>query len=247
MFARSPLSPPNSVFRSFRSAICNPERSHWMGTTRFTNGGPLRARKRNLGEREGRSCKHRIGQAEPKNVAKSFVRKSWPRVFFWLGNLENSYYSSIKTRVIDFCAAIEGLKMRVFVGAATRLRRVRRRRSGASPRGPPTPSSTWPASPPGSSRSSMSPYPRNPPKDCADKGKARNPNNRKLGFTLVSNSGSTISALFMLSTLTCRCPARCRALLGTAREPKERGDNLFPRCALIRGMHEISNADWWDP
>ena len=27
---------------------------------------------------------------------------------------------------------------------------------------------------------------------------------------------------------------------------RERGDNLFPRCALIRGMHETSNADWWD-
>jgi len=31
------------------------------------------------------------------------------------------------------------------------------------------------------------------------------------------------------------------------REPlRERGDNLFPRCALIRGMHETSNADWRD-
>jgi len=27
---------------------------------------------------------------------------------------------------------------------------------------------------------------------------------------------------------------------------RERGDNVFPRCALIRGMHETSNADWWD-
>jgi len=25
---------------------------------------------------------------------------------------------------------------------------------------------------------------------------------------------------------------------------RERGDNLFPPCALIRGMHETSNADW---
>jgi len=25
-----------------------------------------------------------------------------------------------------------------------------------------------------------------------------------------------------------------------------RGDNLFPRYALIRGMHETSHADWWD-
>jgi len=33
-----------------------------------------------------------------------------------------------------------------------------------------------------------------------------------------------------------------------SREPhdRERGDNLFPRCSLIRGMHETSNADWWD-
>ena len=27
---------------------------------------------------------------------------------------------------------------------------------------------------------------------------------------------------------------------------RERGDNLFPRCALIGGMHETSYADWWD-
>jgi len=31
-----------------------------MGMARITNGGPERARKRTLGEREGRSCKHRI-------------------------------------------------------------------------------------------------------------------------------------------------------------------------------------------
>ena len=24
------------------------------------------------------------------------------------------------------------------------------------------------------------------------------------------------------------------------------GGNLFPRCALIGAMHEISNADWWE-
>ena len=31
------------------------------------------------------------------------------------------------------------------------------------------------------------------------------------------------------------------------REPHwERGDNLFPRCVLILGMHETSNADWSD-
>jgi len=29
------------------------------------------------------------------------------------------------------------------------------------------------------------------------------------------------------------------------RKPKrESGDNLFPRCALIRGMRETSNANW---
>jgi len=48
----SPLSSPTLFFRSFRSAICNPERSHWMGMPRITNGGPERARKRTLGERE---------------------------------------------------------------------------------------------------------------------------------------------------------------------------------------------------
>jgi len=32
-----------------------------------------------------------------------------------------------------------------------------------------------------------------------------------------------------------------------SREPhRERGDNIFPRCALIRGMHETSHADWLD-
>jgi len=61
-FARYPLSLPQTpIFRSFRSTICNPERSHWMGKPRITNGGPERARKRTLREREGRSCKHRIG------------------------------------------------------------------------------------------------------------------------------------------------------------------------------------------
>ena len=56
----SPLSPPTPLFRSYRSAICNSERSHWMGMPWITNGGPEWARKRTLGEREGRSCKHRI-------------------------------------------------------------------------------------------------------------------------------------------------------------------------------------------
>ena len=32
VFARSPLSLPQTpFFRQYRSAICNPERSHWMG------------------------------------------------------------------------------------------------------------------------------------------------------------------------------------------------------------------------
>jgi len=58
VFARSPLSLPQTpLFRSFRSAICNPERSHWMGMPWITYGGPERARKRTLGEREGRSCR----------------------------------------------------------------------------------------------------------------------------------------------------------------------------------------------
>jgi len=64
VFARSPFSLPQTpVFCSFRSAICNPERSHWMGMPRITNGGPERAGKQGLGEREGRSCKHRIDTA----------------------------------------------------------------------------------------------------------------------------------------------------------------------------------------
>jgi len=53
LFARSPLSLPlTPLFRSFRSVICNPGRSHWMGMPQITNGGPERARKRTLGERE---------------------------------------------------------------------------------------------------------------------------------------------------------------------------------------------------
>ena len=61
MFARSPFSLPQTLFfRSFRSAICNPERSHWMGVPRITNGGSERAREQTLGEREGRSCQRRI-------------------------------------------------------------------------------------------------------------------------------------------------------------------------------------------
>ena len=55
-----PSLSPNSVFRSFRSANCNTERSHWMGMPRITNTGSERARKRSLGEREGRSYKHRM-------------------------------------------------------------------------------------------------------------------------------------------------------------------------------------------
>ena len=56
VFAWFPLSPPNSdFFRSFRSAVWNPERSHWMGMPQMTNGGPERARKQSLGEREGES------------------------------------------------------------------------------------------------------------------------------------------------------------------------------------------------
>jgi len=34
-------------------------------------------------------------------------------------------------------------------------------------------------------------------------------------------------------------------LLVLSREPyKERGDNLFPQCALTRGIHETNDADW---
>ena len=53
LFARSPpLSPPNSVFSLVQVPHCNPERSHWMGMPRITNGGPEQARKRSFGERE---------------------------------------------------------------------------------------------------------------------------------------------------------------------------------------------------
>jgi len=56
------LSPKLGSFLSFRSTISNPERSHWIGTPRITNGGPERARKQTLEEREGRSCKHRLSR-----------------------------------------------------------------------------------------------------------------------------------------------------------------------------------------
>jgi len=41
---------------------------------------------------------------------------------------------------------------------------------------------------------------------------------------------------------------KIRLLSGAViREPhREKGDNFFPLCALIRGMHETSHADWWD-
>ena len=59
--ARSPLSLPQSPFsRSLRSTICDPGHPHPMRTLRITNGGPERAKKRSLGEREGKSCKHRM-------------------------------------------------------------------------------------------------------------------------------------------------------------------------------------------
>jgi len=58
----SPSLPQTPFFRSFRSTICNPEHSHWMGMPWITNGGPERVRKQGLGEREGRSCKLELGQ-----------------------------------------------------------------------------------------------------------------------------------------------------------------------------------------
>jgi len=55
------LSLSQSLFsRSLRSTICNSGHPHPMRTLRITNGGPERAEKPSLGEREGRSCKHRI-------------------------------------------------------------------------------------------------------------------------------------------------------------------------------------------
>jgi len=41
-------------------------------------------------------------------------------------------------------------------------------------------------------------------------------------------------------------PIQLTVVSVACREPhRERGDNLFPRYALIGGMHETSNADWW--
>jgi len=63
----SALSPPNSVFfRSFRSAICNPERSHWMGMPRITD----------LSERENRLWGRERGeivQTQNKNTKKFLI------------------------------------------------------------------------------------------------------------------------------------------------------------------------------
>ena len=44
-----PLSPKLRFFPSLRSAICNPEPSHWIGMPRLTNGGPERSEKRGFG------------------------------------------------------------------------------------------------------------------------------------------------------------------------------------------------------
>jgi len=61
VFARSTLSLPQGLFsRSLRSTICNPGHPHPMRTLRITNDGPEREEKQSLGEREERSCKHRI-------------------------------------------------------------------------------------------------------------------------------------------------------------------------------------------
>jgi len=49
------------------------ERSHWMGMPRITNGGPERARKQTLGQREGRSCKHRINQVMNFQMGPNFI------------------------------------------------------------------------------------------------------------------------------------------------------------------------------
>ena len=53
VFARSPL-PQSPFFRSLRSTICNLGHPHPMRTLWITNGGPERAKKRSLGEREER-------------------------------------------------------------------------------------------------------------------------------------------------------------------------------------------------
>jgi len=53
VFARSRLTLPQTPFsRSLRS-ICDPGHPHPMRTLQITNGGPERARKQSLGEREG--------------------------------------------------------------------------------------------------------------------------------------------------------------------------------------------------
>jgi len=78
------LSLPRTLFlRSFRSAICNPERSHWLGMPRITNGGPERARRRSLGERED-SCKHRVGSLrESRAGGNRFVKVVESRRELW--------------------------------------------------------------------------------------------------------------------------------------------------------------------
>jgi len=59
---------------------------------------------------------------------------------------------------------------------------------------------------------------------------------------LLCDNAALVSA-FSKSALchgTAECADKCR-------EPhRERGDNFFPLCALVRGMHETSHADWWD-
>jgi len=75
--------PQTPFFRSLRCAICNPKSSHWMGMPWITNGGPKRARKRSVREREGRSCKHRIETKQRFPYRKNFFLG--PRIYFRAG------------------------------------------------------------------------------------------------------------------------------------------------------------------
>jgi len=66
------LSPKLRFYRSLMSAICNPEHNHWMGMPQITNGGPKRARKRSLRERDGGSCTH--AECDVKGTVRESVK-----------------------------------------------------------------------------------------------------------------------------------------------------------------------------
>jgi len=108
----SPLSLSQTpCFRSSRSAICNTERFHWMGMPRITNGRSQRAKKRTLGEREGRSCTHRIGYTLNQIKPYPVLSADTESVFLGCGTLQESPPSAQFNRHFFFLSEITARKV----------------------------------------------------------------------------------------------------------------------------------------